>query len=141
VFQKEIVRLAKKEVKLAVEPLKEQIRELGKTVRAQRQQISKLENQLSRKVAAVTAPKEGVAVSEEEPEIRIPKTSFRKHRNRLGLSQKEMGLLMDVSALTVSNWETGKMSPRAQNRQAFAELRTISPPEAKQRLETLKEQN
>ena len=137
VFQKEIVRLARKEVKQAVAPLKEQIRELGKTVRAQRQQISELEKQLPKKVDTVTAPETEVEAPEKEPEVRIAKGSFRRHRNRLGLSQKEMGLLMNVSALTISNWETEKMSPRSQNRQAFAELRNIDAPEARKRLKKL----
>ena len=137
ILRNEITKLAKKEVKQALEPLKEQVRELGKTVRAQRKQISELGKQLPRKVDTVTAPKAEVEAPRKEPKIRISKGSVKRHRSRLGLSQKEMGLLVGVSALSVSNWETGKMSPRGRNRQAFAELRNIDAPEARLRLEKL----
>ena len=134
VLREEISRLARKEVKQATEPLRKQIRELGEILRAQRQRISEMET-LTKRMNRGTAPQVSGKVSEnEEAKIRIPKGSVRNHRSRLGLSQREMGLLLGVSALTVSNWETGKMSPRGQNQQAFAEVRNIGAREAKQRL-------
>ena len=63
----------------------------------------------------------------------------RKHRERLGISQREMALLLDVSALTVSNWETERTSPSGKNKLGFAELRKMGAREVWNRLERLEE--
>jgi DNA-binding transcriptional regulator YiaG len=48
-----------------------------------------------------------------------------------------MALLLDVSPLTVSNWETEKTSPSGKNKLAFAELRTRGVRDVREWLERL----
>lgn len=121
VFREEISRLARREVKQIVEPLQKQIRDLRGKVLEQKRELEKLEKKLAGKAdkERVIAPR---TVSEED-DVRIRKGSVKKHRERLGISQREMALLLDVSPLTISNWETDKSSPSGKNRLAFAELR------------------
>ena len=75
----------------------------------------------------------------EDDDVRVHRGSVRKHRERLSISQREMALLLDVSTLTVSNWETGKTSPSGKNKLAFAELRKMGVREVWDRLERLEE--
>ena len=138
VFREEISRLARREVKQIAEPLQKQIRDLRGKVRKQRRELEKLEKELAGKAdkERVIAPR---TVSGED-DVRIHKGSVKKHRERLGISQREMALLLDVSPLTISNWETDKSSPSGKNRLAFAELRGMGVREVWQRLEMVEEE-
>ena len=137
ILREEIVRLAKREINQQVKPLKGQLVELRKTGPAQRRRIEQLEKELAGKAdkERVIAPR---TVSEDD-DVRVPRGSVRKHRERLGLSQREMALLLDVSTLTVSNWETERTSPSGKNKLGFAELRKMGAREVWNRLERLEE--
>ena len=137
ILREEIVRIAKREINQQVKPPKGQLVELRKTVREQRRRIDQLEKDLAGKAdkERVIAPR---TVSEDD-DVRVPRGSVRKHRERFGISQREMALLLDVSALTVSNWETERTSPSGQNKLAFAELRKMGAREVWNRLERLEE--
>lgn len=139
VLKEEISRVAKKEARTLIQPLTKQIRDLKATVRDQKQQISQLEKKLSNKPENVV---DGQIVPEEVDEsanIRIPKGSIKKVRDRFNITQREMALLLNVSPLTISHWELDKSSPRGKNKIAFAELRSMGLMEVKARLETLEE--
>ena len=134
-LREEITRLARKESKAHTRPLVQQVRDLRRQVREQKQQIEGLNKALAKKAdrPAQIAP-DG---AEDGAAIRIRAGSARKHRERLGLSQREMALLLDVSALTIGNWESGKAAPRGQNRVAFGKLRQMGVREVRARLEEL----
>tara|TARA_B100000315_G_C14218710_1_gene425443 strand:+ start:87 stop:527 length:441 start_codon:yes stop_codon:yes gene_type:complete len=137
VLRDEISRLAKKEVKQATDPLMKHIRDLQKTVREQRQRITTLEKGRAKKSEKTSVPK--IVPGDGQEVVRIPEGSIKKQRERLGLSQREMGLLLDVTALSVSNWERGEASPRGQNRDGFAALRKMGRRDVRERLEKLAE--
>ena len=137
VLRDEISRLTKKEAKQDTDPLKQQIRELQVTVRAQRLRITTLEKGRAKKSEKISVPK--IVPGDGQEVVRIPKGSIKKQRERLGLSQREMGLLLDVTALSVSNWERGEASPRGQNRSGFAALRKMGRRDVRERLEKLAE--
>jgi DNA-binding XRE family transcriptional regulator len=59
------------------------------------------------------------------------------HRKRLGLSAREMGLLLGASALSVYKWEAGQARPRAKHLQAIASVRKLGKREALKRLEEM----
>lgn len=137
ILKEEIVRVAKREINQQVRILKGQLVEMRKTYRDQRRRIEQLEKELAGK-----ADKERVIVPRtlsEDDDVRVPRGSVRKHRERLGLSQREMALLLDVSTLTVSNWETERTSPSGKNKLGFAELRKMGAREVWNRLERLEE--
>lgn len=134
----EIRRLSRKEVRVACGPLQDQLRELKKTVRQQRDAIARLEKQighlktLSAKPSAkvLEAPDVSGAV-----QIRVSATSIKKHRKRLKLSQGELGQLLNVSTNTIVRWEAGTSKPREAYRAGLAQLRTMGIREIRKLLE------
>ncbi len=137
ILREEIVRLARREINQQVGAMKSQLVEMRKTDREQRHRIEQLEKELAGKAdkERVIAPR---TVSEDD-DVRVPRGSVRKHRERFGISQREMALLLDVSTLTVSNWETERTSPSGENKLGFAELRKMGVREVWDRLERLEE--
>ena len=97
ILREEIVRLAKREINQQVKPLKGQLVELRKTALAQRRRIEQLEKELAGKAdkERVIAPR---TVSEDD-DVRVPRGSVRKHRERLGISQREMALYPGFSTV------------------------------------------
>ena len=137
ILKEEIVRIAKREINKQVKPLKGQLVEMRKTDREQRRRIEKLEKELAGKAdkERVIAPR----IVSEDDDVRVHRGSVRKHRERLRISQREMALLLDVSALTVSNWETERTSPSGKNKLAFAGLRKMGVREVWDRLQRFEE--
>lgn len=52
--------------------------------------------------------------------------NMKKAREAAGLSQKQISLSLHVSGATVSNWESGKISPTADNLKSLSELLGVS---------------
>ena len=79
----------------------------------------------------------GSAGTAEEPpaNTRFRADGLRSHRSRLGLSAKDFGALVGVSALTIYNWEAGKARPRKKQLAALIGIRGIGKREAEKRLE------
>jgi len=55
-------------------------------------------------------------------------------RNKLDLSQKDLGKLAGVSSWTVSQWETGRVSPGKEAKTALVGIRKLKKREAKKLL-------
>jgi DNA-binding XRE family transcriptional regulator len=66
--------------------------------------------------------------------LRFRADGLRSHRERLGLSAKDYGKLLGVSALTVYHWEAGKAKPRRRQLPAIAAARSLGKREALARL-------
>lgn len=69
--------------------------------------------------------------------LRFRPEGFAQHRKRLGLSAREVGLLLDASPLSVYKWEQGQARPRTKHLEAIAALRKMGKREAQKRLEHL----
>ena len=135
-FREEVSRIARKEVRAACDPLKKHVRVLRRTVREQQEVIAKLERTLSKVVnlsggtpATLYTPKE-----EKKTKARVTAGSIKRHRHRLGLSQTELGQLLDVSLNSVVRWEGGKSRPRAQHQAALVRLRSMGVREVRKML-------
>ena len=138
VLRDEISRLARKEIRQQVGPLKKINAELRRTLSALKSEVitlqrkvNFLEKQEKRRLEA--APKESVAKA-----VRFSPKWVKADRQRLGLSAKDYGALVGVSSLTIYNWESGKSRPRAERLAAWAEVRRIGKREALRRLELLR---
>ena len=134
VLTDEIRRLARKEVKLAVQPLQANIVAL-------RRQISELKKlyaeaskkaEVYRKKAAETA---GTEIVDEEPKLRLNAAGIVRIRTKLKLTQTEFAQLLNVSMHTVSSWEKGKSYPRAGVKARICALRSIGKRQIKAMLE------
>ena len=133
----EISRLARKEVRAASAPLQQQIRELKKTNRQQREAIDLLLRRVDQLQALTDSPTNKILKApaiEEDRQIRLSGTSIKKHRKRLGLSQGELGQLLNVSTNTIVRWEQDKSKPREAYRAGIAQLRTMGVREVKKLL-------
>ena len=125
----EISRIAGRELRSALNPLNEQISSLEREVSELRSQIAGT-GRTAVKAAGKSSGGAKPAPASKTGAIRITPASIKKHRKRLRLSQAQMGKLLGVSAITILNWEQGKSKPRAANREALAELRTVGRKEA-----------
>ena len=126
VLREEITRLARKEVRTACDPLRKQVRTLRQTVKGQQETITKLERALA-KMATVSSDNSASLDSPEEEttRARVTPASIKRHRNRLKLSQAELGTLLDVSTNTIVRWEAGTSKPRVQYRAALLKMRDL----------------
>ena len=115
VLKEEIVRLARKELRIETEGLKKASAQYRSDIAALKRKVAQLEKQVSRleKTNAKTT-----AEVIDEPEVkssaRFTSKGFVTLRKRLGLSAADAGKLIGVSAQTIYSWEAGSSSPRAQ---------------------------
>lgn len=126
VLKQEITRLAKKEVRTSISPVKKQTLEFRKAIASLKSQLARIERTMAKLVA--DASKRMViptAAEQDESNVRISPASVKRQRSRLKLSQKEMGQLLGVSTATIVGWESGRTRPRGANKEGFAELRSL----------------
>lgn len=140
VLKSEITRLARKELKAQLEPLK-------KANSAYRREIAEIKRQLAlltrqAKAAGKADGKAGANDAEEgsdRPAARFVAKGLRSLRARLGLSAADFGRLAGASGQSIYNWESGKAIPRQSQVTVLAGLRTLGKREAQARLAGLDE--
>ena len=148
-LKEEISKIVRKEVQ-------DQMRELKKTVREQRDALARLEKQsgpAKAKAAAKPAATKPAATKpaatkpaaakpaaakvskapadDKRKQIRISPDTIKKHRKRLKLSQAELGELLNVSTNTVLRWEAGTSKPRSKHLSGLGQLRSMGLREVK----------
>lgn len=134
VLKAEITRLARKEIRNAVDPLR-------KTNAAHRREIAELKRRLASLQRELKASRKPIRQtsddSSQEKASRFSAEGLKSLRARLGLSAAAIGQLVGASGQSVYNWEAGKVRPRATQRAALASLRGIGKREAVKRLEAM----
>jgi DNA-binding transcriptional regulator YiaG len=105
----EISRLAKKEAKAVVSPVKKASATYRGLIAGLRKQIDAMQKELNGLKKAVPAPEKTV-LAKTEPEGRFWMTGqgVKAMRKRLGLTQKAFAGLAGVSSQAVVNWEAHK---------------------------------
>ena len=113
VLKEEIIRLARKEIRLETEAIKKASAQYRSDIAALKRHKTQLEQQVLRleKIIVKQTP-----VDEPKPEIasnvRFTAKGFKTLRQRLGISAADTGRLIGVSAQTIYSWEAGGSSPR-----------------------------
>ena len=137
VFNQEITRLARKEVKMQTEVIRRanthhrrNIAQLKRQVAGLSKQVAYLEQQ-ERKRAAKGTP---VAIAKGR---RFSAHGLKTHRERVGLSAADYSQLVGVTAQTVYSWEQGKSKPRDEQLAALVAVRELGKREALKRLDLL----
>lgn len=129
VLNDEIRRLARKELKVAIQPFQAQLAALKKTVSEQAKLIKELSKGFAvaaRKAKSETAAEQdGEAVETNSKQFRLTPERIVKLRQKLGLTQGQFAALLEVNPLSVSNWELGKAVPRESGKQKIAALRGL----------------
>jgi len=123
-FKKEIARVARKELKTELDALRKtnltyrsEIAALKRDLKTTLVRLSKVERLTNRTAAVVAPPPAPAAV----PATRSPvgalgsfnNTAFAEFRKGLGITQDQMGRLVEASSLSIWKWESGRVQPRA----------------------------
>jgi len=131
VLKEEIARLVRKELKKELEGIKKgsartrsEIAALKRSVAALEKQVTRLNRNSNRRTDQTTEP-------EESSTARFSAKGLASHRKRLGLSAAELGVLLDVSAQTIYNWESGKTRPGPAQVAAIAATRKMGKRQAR----------
>lgn len=132
----EITRLARKEVKKNVVPLRTKLISLSRTVSRQQKALDSLEKTIARQNKLLAeAPALSEAVSEEAvKKSRVSPRLVKIQRKRLKLNQSDFARLLCVSVATVRSWEQGRSQPRRSNLAAFVSVRRLKLTAARERL-------
>jgi DNA-binding transcriptional regulator YiaG len=112
VLKDEILRLARKEVRQAVEGLRKASAQHRSDIAGLKRQVAALEKQQARLEKKGPKKVEVEADGEASAKFRFSASRFAKQRQKLGLSAGDMGTLVGVSAQTIYNWEAEKSRPR-----------------------------
>ena len=150
VLKQEIARVARKELKgeiAAVRKLtsahRSEIAALKREVKALSGLVKGLQKGLSRPVATSrSAAREDAKVPKElsakrrgmAPEFNAEQLA--SHRADLGLTQAQMARLIGASSLSVYKWESGKVQPRAAQREQIVAALKLGKRAVKARLQT-----
>jgi len=105
---------------------------LKRQVAALTRAVAFLEKQERRRVASPPP------LPQDAKGVRFSARSVKAQRARLGLSAKDFGRLVGVTALTVYSWESGKSRPRKKQLAGLAAVRRLGKREARRRLEMIK---
>ena len=137
VLNERILRLARREIRGQTRKTRRLTTQHRRDLAALKRQVSALartvaflEKQERRRVTSIPTPQEVKGV-------RFSARSVKAQRARLGLSAKDFGRLIGVSALTIYSWESGKSRPRKKQLAPLVAVRQIGKREAKKRLEML----
>ena len=135
VLKGEIARVARKEIRGAVEPLRKSNANHRREIAELKRQIAALQKEVR---ALSKPPRPSAAVEQGSPRgTRFVAKGLKSLRARLGLSAADFGLLVGASGQSVYNWEAGKAVPRATQQAALASIRGLGKREAARRLEAL----
>ena len=137
VLREEIIRLARKEIRPLVGPLKKSNIELRRTVSALNKKVAALEKRANFLERQETRRLKSAPKPNKDKEVRFSPQWVINDRDRLGLSAKNYGLLVGVAGLTIYNWESWKARPRAKQLAAWGAVRRMGKREALRRLELL----
>ena len=124
-LKQEIRRIARKEIRGETLALKTAVRIHRAEIAVLKRRAAGLEQQLRRvstpkaKAGPIEPPTSG------ESRQRFTPSSLTANRRRLGLSARECGLLVGVSAQSIYNWEERKARPQAKHMPAILALRTL----------------
>jgi DNA-binding transcriptional regulator YiaG len=135
VLKTEITRLARKEIKTAVDPLRKANAGYRREIAELKRQVSALQREL--KTASKASKPRVEAAEEPTVRTRFVAKGLKSLRARLGLSASDFGRLVGASGQSVYNWEAGKTVPRGNQQAALAAVRGLGKKEAAKRLEAL----
>lgn len=135
VLKSEITRLARKEIKGAIDPLRKANAGYRREIAELKRQVASLQRDLK---ASSKASKSRVErVEESTGNTRFVPKGLKSLRARLGLSASDFGRLVGASGQSVYNWEAGKTVPRGAQQAALAAVRGLGKREAASRLEAM----
>ncbi len=140
-LREEITRLAKRQINAEIGPLKKRWAQQRRVIAALKEECTALRREVSQlsKRAAHPAADAADAQAGTGPRRRFRADGLRSFRARLGLTVRELALLLGVSEQTIYNWETASTRPQPSMLDTIAELRALGKREVAARLLKLQE--
>ncbi len=135
-LKSEITRLARKEVRQELESLKKASAGYRSDIATLKKEVRALQAELKRASKARPAPP-AEAAEEGSKGVRFRPAALKAHRQKLGLSARDYGLLVGASGLSIYKWEDGKTKPRDSALAKIAAVRGLGKREVARRLEEL----
>jgi DNA-binding transcriptional regulator YiaG len=132
-LRNEISRLSRRGVRKEVQPLRKLLATHRREIAALKRTIATLDRRAKLLTKAVSRQNRESGVPEERP-TRFVAKGLVSLRKRLGVSAADLARLLGVSMQSVYNWEHKKATPRKEQVEAIAALRSIGKKEAEQRL-------
>jgi len=137
VLREEISRLSRRESRRQVDAPKKVTAQHRRDIAALKRQVAQLQRQVTLLSHKVLGAPPAVSSAPTAKRVRFAAKGLRSQRNRLGLSQTDMGTLLGVSAQSIYNWESESAHPRDEQLVKLAALRGIGKREAGERLKQL----
>jgi DNA-binding transcriptional regulator YiaG len=135
-IKSEIERLAKRQVHTVSVPLKREVRLLKISVSQLRRAVLSLERFAALKQKELAKQEIQLeATPEEVKKSRLSPRLIKSLRKHLGITQKELAILIGVSIVAVQKWEIGKFNPKKGKKAALVALRKLGRGEVKKLLE------
>lgn len=136
----EITRLAKREVRGSFFPLRREVYALKLKLSGLMKNFIAMERQAKEVLKEQAKKKLELQASPEEVKVsRLTPQRIRLLRNKIGISQKDLGILLDVSIGAVGMWEKGKFAPSTKKKAALIALRKLGKREVKKLLDEKKQ--
>jgi len=122
VLKGEIRRLARKEVRATVMPLRKLVTTMRRRIAQQRKLLSELERASKRSVNGARAAE---TPASDATQIRFSPEWVKAHRKKLKMSRRVYAKLIGVSAQSIFGWETGRTRPRRRALESWRRIRTM----------------
>ena len=136
IIKSEIVRLAKREVRKTTVPLGRDVRSLKSVVSQLRKSVSTLQRIAASQQKELEKGKKPLEAAPEEVQVsRFSPRLIRSLRSHLGITQKELAVLTDVTVGAVHQWENGQFKPSMKKKAAMVALRKLGRREVRKLLE------
>lgn len=123
ILNDEIRRLARKETSGTLKELKAQLVELRKVTNELNRRLKALESKEPQTAAAPAAAPE--AAPSETAKVRVTAERIVKWRTNLGLNKSQYAELLGVNLLSVIRWESGKSTPREEQKRRIVAIRDM----------------
>ncbi len=124
IIKSEITRLAKREVRSVFRPLKKEVQGMKSKLSNLIKNFMVLDR-LAKEVAKTKSPAKLEAPPEEVKASRITPERVTGLRKKLGISQRELGILVGATIGAVASWEKGKFKPQREKKAALVALRKL----------------
>jgi len=134
-IKSEIVRLTRREMRQVTVPMGRDVRMLKATVSKLRKTVASLERFAAHRESELLSEKKLEAAPDEIKKARFSPRLIRRLRERLGITQKEMATLADVTVGAIFQWEKGIFEPRGDKKGVLIALRKLGRREVKKLLE------
>jgi DNA-binding transcriptional regulator YiaG len=133
IIKAEIMRLAKREVRAVFRPLKREVWQMGSKLSSLSKGIASL-NRMAKELHLDEAKPKLEATPEEVKASRLSPERISSLRRKLGISQRELGILIGASIGAILSWEKGKFRPKGEKKAVLVALRKLKKREVKKLL-------